>query len=201
MKKIIFALFGLVLLFGCKVAEKADTTRPESNVCQAPEGDGLIFWTKDIPHVLKVGDPWSFYNSSEIKLEARVARLGETFVDGGLVQIDSLRDLIRTVPVLTPGDIVEIKKDAQGNIISIKDRFSLESTTFTFEFKIVDGYASLDKTKPGLIMFRGKAYNVPIKTDDVCRLKVRYIRDEVLEKDTKAAEGVKPGNVVIPPKR
>lgn len=200
MKKLIFALLGLVLLAGCKTTEKV-TTGPEPVVRPAPEGDGLIFWTKDIPHVLKVGDPWSFYNSSEIKLDARVSRLVETFVDGGLVQTDSLRDLIRNVPVLTPGDIVEIKKDAQGNVISIKDRFSLESTTFTFEFKIVDGYASLDKTKPGLIMFRGKAYYVPIKTEDVCRLKVKYTRDEFLEQDVKSAEGVNPENIITPIKR
>lgn len=187
MKKIIFAfLIGLVMV-GCASSKKA------AKVQQQPEQQKLdaqkpIIWKQELYPKLAVGDKIFFLNSSEIVLEGDLFSKS-FFLDGAINRLDSILEVIKTVPELTQGVVTSLKRGSNGQITDMVVSFSKNDATYQFDFKLrSDGAYTLNGNAK--LLFNGKEYKVQatIKGGD-CLLMVVYNKKEIKQTINEKAEG------------
>ena len=147
-------------------------------VSQDPKGD-TITWKQSIFKDVLIKDSVLFYNSSEIKVESSFFN-STVFAKDGIVNIiDSTNFISTTVPALTPGCLIGIKKDKSGKIIErMMISFFKNKEEYSFIF-----LKSKDETfvlnSEATIIFNGKIYPVAIKTKNKCFLVVYLNKQKI----------------------
>lgn len=170
MKKLIFALFGLVLLSGCKTSQKVvERSKPEP---QKLETQKPIVWKTSIYEKIAVGDKIFFFNSSEITVDGDF--LNQSFLlDGAINQFDSTLNVIKKVPMLTPGVVILIKRGSNGQILDMIVSHDNNDATYIFDYHLrSDGAFFLNGNAK--LIFRGKEYKVTATINADCVLMVIY---------------------------
>lgn len=181
MKKIIFALLTGLVMVGCASSKKA--AEPQILDAQKP-----IVWKQELYPKLVVGDKIFFFNSSEIVLEGDLFNQS-FFLDGAINRLDSILEVIKTVPELTQGIVTSLKRASNGQIIDMVVSFSKNDATYQFDFKLRnDGAYTLNGNAK--LLFNGKEYKVQATINGVdCLLMVIYNKKEIKQTISEKAEG------------
>lgn len=187
MKKFIFcSILGLALLVGCATSKKPVETQqaePQRIETQKP-----VVWKQELYPKLAVGDKIFFLNSSEIILEGGLFN-NSFFLDGAINRLDSIVEIIKTVPALTQGVATSLKKTNNNQIVDMIVSFSKNDATYQFDFKLrSDGAYTLNANAK--LLFNKKEYKVQatVKGGD-CLLMVFYNKKEIKQTINERAEG------------
>ncbi|HLP86885.1 MAG TPA: hypothetical protein VK153_03380 [Candidatus Paceibacterota bacterium] len=184
----IFLLLQIIfatLFTNCASNKKVTEVSPPTT---QTEVDQPIIWKQSYYPRLTLGDPLLFYNSSEIYIEGNFAN--QTFVlDGKLHRTDNIKEIIKTVEVITPGKLFNLKKDGNGRITDMFISFSQNDATYQFNFKLTsDGSYKLNGNAK--LLFEGKEYPVLAKIKgEECKLLFMLEVDTNVEKVNEKAEG------------
>ena len=192
-----FVLLVILFFFG--------SCRTQTMIKQTvvPLKDTLTIWEQRLRKNIDVKDSVRFYNSTEIKV-ARSFFDEFNFVENGVIfSTDSIVDVLRTIPIKTPGLMVQMDKDRTGVINIETVSFSKKEITYTLNFyrkgsvkvqkdgSVTNPYSFILGGK-ATIFFRGHKYkDIPITTvgKDDCVLLVNYRKKTVHLKDENSAEG------------
>lgn len=158
MKKYVFALFGLVLMscFQQKqlTVEKPIIPEPQPQLLEPQKPE---MWFQDTYPGIDPTDPVTFFNEYEINVVAEIPKKVTMFKDGNVYKIDSATVISYVVPALTPGVLVEAKREA-GKIKEMVVSFD-EDKNYTFSFfALPDKSFTLNANK--IITFEEKPYSV-----------------------------------------
>lgn len=201
MKKMIFVLLIIGLLFSCKQQQQVVQT-PEQVSLQKLEAQKPTVWKQAIYPALVVGDPISFMPSSEIVLSGSF--LDQVFMlqDGNIYRVDSVLEVLKTVPALTPGALVTMKKDNIGKILEMNISMDRNDASYLFNFQLKqDGSFALNANAN--LTYNGKNY--PIQASQKggeCLLLVNFFVEKKVQSVSEQAGGVSvSGTKVVPVKK
>lgn len=170
MEKLIFAFLTGLVMVGCASSKKAaEVQQPEP---QKLEAQKPIVWKTSIYEKIAVGDKIFFFNSSEITVDGDF--LNQSFLlDGAINQFDSTLNVIKKVPVLTPGVLKSIKRASHGEIIDMIVFHDNNDATYILDYHLrSDGDFTLNGNAK--LIFRGKEYKVTATINADCVLMVIY---------------------------
>lgn len=196
MKKFIFALFlGLVLLIGCVTPKKAVETQQSQP--QKLEAEKPMVWRQILYPKLAVGDPILFLNSSEIIVDGDFSNQTFFLQNGAIYRLDSIQMVTKTVPVLTPGTLVFMKKSGNGQIDGMNISFSQNDATYQFNFQLKsDGTFTLNGNAK--LFFKGKEYKVQVTTKGgECLLLVNFFERKDIQNVNESAEGQNVSDAIV----
>lgn len=188
---ILLILFVLIicLLSSCSVPEKVTASEAQPILLKQTEKPNLKNWKQIYVPDIKVGDSVFFYNSVEIVMEDEFFRI-ESFLDGAINITQTTKILEKTIPAMTSGELLSLKKDNNGKITDMFVSFSPTDKTYYLNFKLTqDGSFNLNGNAK--LFFEGKEYPVlaTIK-GDVCKLLCVVNFEENIEYIKEKAEGV-----------
>lgn len=137
---------------------------------------------------LKISDKVLFFNSVEILLEGDIFNRTHSIENGKVTIIDSINNIFKIVPELTPGGLINMKKSSNGEIQMMVISFSQNETTYQFGFfKRTDGSFLL--SGDAKILYLGKEYKVTAQTKGECILLFNFEKKEVKSEIKESAEG------------
>jgi len=186
MKKLMFALvIGTVLLTGCKTVEQSTVSTTES---QQLEAEKPMVWSQSLFPNLEEKDPVVFLNSKDIIIGGDFSSKTFFLKDGAIYRMDSIQTVTKTVPALTPGKIVSLKK-TNGIIQEMNISFSQSDITYTFNFRLKqDGSFTLNANAK--LFFQGKEYKDQASTrGGECLLLVNFFAQKNTNSVNESAEG------------
>jgi uncharacterized lipoprotein len=189
MKKLIFALLGLVLLSGCKTSQKVvEQPKPEPR-SQKLEAEKPMIWKQGLYPKLAVGDPIVFLNSVEIIMDGNFSNQTFFLQDGVIYRMDSIKMVTKTVPALTPGILTSMKKASNGQIQEMNVSFSQNDKTYEFNFQLKsDGTFTLNGNAK--LFFNGREYKIQVVTKGgECLLLVNFFVQKDVQTVNESAEG------------
>lgn len=192
MKKIIFALLGLIMLVGCKTTQKVAEVKQTEPLEQPQklEAEKPMVWKQEIYPKLVVGDPILFFNSSEIILSGDIPNKTFVLQDGVINYLDSTLVIEKTVPVLTPGKLVDINQQmTDGKILRMDISFSQNDATYQFNFRLrTDGAFTLNSNAK--VFYLEKEYKVKADVKNAeCLLLVKFVPIDKKQRLDGSAEG------------
>jgi len=171
MKKLVLALILGLVLFGCATKKQVVTENPVVSEPQQLEQKKPELWLQDTYSGIDPTDPVTFYNEYEINVVAEIPKKVTMFKDGDTYKIDSATVISYVVPALTPGVLVEAKREGgkiKEMIISFDED---ENYSFSF-FPLSDKSFTLNANKK--ITFEGRQYQIKAiikgKGDGFCHL-------------------------------
>ncbi len=159
MKKIVFALLIGLVLVSCASHKKITTIKPVVPEVQPQqlEQKKPELWLQDTYTGIDPTDPVTFFNEYEINVVAEIPKKVTMFKDGNVYKIDSATVISYVVPALTPGVLIEAKREA-GKIKEMVISFD-EDQNYTFSFFVQqDKSFTLNANKT--ITFEDKPYSV-----------------------------------------
>lgn len=191
MKKLVFlvGLFVLVLfLDGCKQQQQIVSVSEPAPVAQAQQVSRPIVWKQMYYKDLKLGDKVLFYNSTEIKLSGSFFNQTLSIENGAINVIDSINNVLKTVPTLTAGGLIDLKKSSSKTIEVMFISFSKNDITYKFSFfRKPDGSFTLNGN--ATLVFSGKNYPITAKADSECLLLFVLNKQEVVKDIIESADG------------
>jgi len=129
MKKfVILTLLGFILVC-CTATRPVATGTSQQQLVDTP-----TVWKQSFLRMIKPNDSIVFYNSSEIIIESPFINQSVSIKEGKLIVSDSIVNVKRVVPILTPGVILELKKNSFGDITDMMVSFSKIDKTYQFIF-------------------------------------------------------------------
>lgn len=187
---LLLTLLGFVM-FGCASVQQTVTPATPLEVQQVL--DTPTIWRQSLYKSISLKDSVLFYNSYEIKLEGNFFKQS-VFIQNGVVNsVDSITDVLRTVPVLTPGGLIEMKKNSMGEIMGMLVSFSRNNCNYHFVFnKKTSGSFTLNGKAE--LIFNSRIYPVTAITTGDCILLFFYHKQVVKLEDKQSAEGWKNNN-------
>jgi len=179
-------------MFGCASVQQTTVTPATPSEAQQVL-DTPTVWRQSLYRTISLKDSVLFYNSAEIRLEGNFFKQSVHIQNGVVNSIDSITDVLRTVPVLTPGGLIEMKKSSIGDITSMLISFSKNNCTYNFVFtKTTNGSFSLNGKAE--LVFNRHVYPVTAITTGNCVLLFYYHKQVIRFKDSQSAEGWKNNN-------
>lgn len=183
----IAVLFGFI---GC-VATKVVTEKPKPQ--QTESVDKPIVWKQSYFKTISLRDSVLFYNSTEIKLEGDFFNQSFSVKDGAVLVVDSINKVSKIVPILTPGGLVDMRKNSSGEINIMVVSFSKNEATYKFSFfRMNDGSFGLNGKAE--LIFKNHRYPVTAVTIGDCVLLFNYKKEQVIQKIEETAPGWKQDN-------
>ena len=142
-------LILVVALIGCKTTKT--TTAPPSLEQKKAE-----LWYQGTYPGIDINDPVTFYNEYEIDLTAEIPKTVVMFKDGATYKIDSSTVVSYTIPMMTPGVLVEAKRE-KGQVVEMIISFDESDSNYNCSFRVMqDKTFTLNANKK--IVYQGKDY-------------------------------------------
>lgn len=189
MKKIMFALaIGMIIVvMGC--SKKIAPTIQQAQPSQKMQADKPMIWKQNLYPKLAVGDPIVFLNSSEIVMDGNFQNQTFFLQDGAIYRMDSILSVTKTVPALTPGILLSMKKASNSQIQEMNISFSQNDMTYQFNFQLKsDGTFTLNANAK--LIYNGKEYKILVITKGgECLLLVNFFVKKEVQTITESAEG------------
>lgn len=189
MKKIIFTLaIGMIFLVSCKTVGTATVATTE---LEQPEVEKPVIWKQNLYPKITVDDPILFLNSSEIIMDGSSKNQTFFLQDGDIVRMDSILVITKTVPRLTSGVLVSMKKTSNGIIEEMNISFSQEDATYTFNFRLKDD-RSFTLNSNAKLLYKNKEYKIQVVTKGgECILLVNFKVTNNIQNVNESARGQK----------
>lgn len=190
MKKFIVTLVigMMIIVMGCsrRMAPTTQQTQPPSQKMQA---DKPMVWKQNLYPKLAVGDPIVFLNSVEIVLDGSFQNQTFFLQDGAIYRMDSILAVTKTVPALTPGILLSMKKASNGQIQEMNVSFSQNDLTYHFNFQLKsDGSFTLNGNAK--LIYNGKEYKLlAVTKGGECLLLVNFFVKKEVQTINEQAEG------------
>ena len=180
----------------------------------------LVTWYQSRRPELNKNDTLLFYNSLPIELSGTITKSYKSIKDGALCNIDSVFNIMKTVPARTPGRLTDVKRDKSGQIIEMGVLFSVSDKTYTLVYMLEDyvryiqSEASKKTSRPtnypvydsgsfilnasATLLFRGEQFkvNAVTKGSEDEKLLVKDIGGRIVIDIKEKAEGQTTGSVV-----
>ena len=182
----IITLLGFVMFTSCIAFKNTKTT----TYSVSPQEEKPIMWKQIYFSAISLNDSVLFYNSSEIRLEGEFFKQFFFVKDGIVNVVDSVNNVSKIVPELTPGGLINLRKNSSGEIMTMVVSFSKNEATYEFSFlRKDDGVFTLSpKAK---LFFKGKEYPVIAITSEECVLLFYYNKQVIKNEIQENAEGWK----------
>jgi hypothetical protein len=159
---IIFTLLiGILILSGCGTA-KLVTQAPQTP-SQKIEAEEPVVWKQAYYPKVALGDPIVFLNSKEVVMDGNFSNESFFLQDGVIYKTDSIKNIKKTIPKITPGKLISFKKGINNQIEIMVVSFSQNDASYQLSFYLKkDGSFTLSaKAK---LLFEGKEYPINVIT-------------------------------------
>jgi len=202
MKKMLFkkstliTFLVIIMMFGCKTPKDMVIQKQkfeQINIEPIPQVEEvkaeLVLWRNQIRDI-SPDKGVLFYNDSEITLEKTLSD-PHTFVKDGIVNvIDTINNILKSVPRLTSGILVKTEFDFRGEIRVMFISFSENERTYTFSFvRTTEGRFMLNGT--ATLIFKSKEYPVTAAVKENCFLAFYLNKQKVIIQIKEQAKGQK----------
>ncbi len=155
-----FVVISIMVLFiifvGCRSAKTI--IKPQPQQVQQLEQKKPELWMQDTYPAIEKNDPITFFNEFEINVTAEIPKTVIMFKDGATYKIDSSTVVSYTIPVMTPGVLIEARRE-KGQLVEIIVSFDETDQNYNCSFRVMPNKTfTMNANKK--ITYEMKDYNV-----------------------------------------
>ncbi len=155
-----FVVISIMVLFiifvGCRSAKTI--IKPQPQQVQQLEQKKPELWMQDTYPAIEKNDPITFFNEFEINVTAEIPKTVIMFKDGATYKIDSSNVVSYTIPVMTPGVLIEARRE-KGQLVEIIVSFDETDQNYNCSFRVMPNKTfTMNANKK--ITYEMKDYNV-----------------------------------------
>jgi hypothetical protein len=151
----IILLLSLTII-SCKTTKTITAPKTSEPPIQKLEQKKAELWYQSTYPAIDKSDPVTFFNEYEINLTAEIPKTVVMFKDGATYQIDSSTVVSYTIPMMTPGVLVEAKRE-NGQLVEMVVSFDENDPNYNCTFRLTTNKTfTLNANKK--ISYLGKDY-------------------------------------------
>jgi len=146
----------IIMIVSCRSIQPIVKTQPQQ--VQQLEQKKPELWMQDTYTAVDKNDPITFFNEFEINVTAEIPKTVIMFKDGATYKIDSSTVVSYTIPVMTPGVLIEARRE-RGQLIEMIISFDENDPNYNCSFRVMPNKTfTLNANKK--ITYEMKDYNV-----------------------------------------
>ena len=148
----------LVIVFSCSTTKTTTALKVTEIPVQQLEQKKPELWMQDTYPAIEKNDPITFFNEFEINVTAEIPKTVIMFKDGATYKIDSSTVVSYTIPVMTPGVLIEARRE-KGQLVEIIVSFDETDQNYNCSFRVMPNKTfTMNANKK--ITYEMKDYNV-----------------------------------------